>query len=160
MNLNKHQIILAFAVLLILLGGSIAALGFFQKNGSELKPSRFAANQQNNNGNAGCACCGNVNTAFVGTRGKAVLKDGFQEATITVNGGYNPQTIELKSNVPAVLNFSKGTSYCDSTLVFLFLGKSYDISRSGAKVEIPPLKPGIYEYTCGMNMLRGYIEVK
>jgi plastocyanin domain-containing protein len=154
----KNNAVLIISVLLIILGGTITAIGLSQKNpapeGSLASERDFA-----NKSSAGCACCGSVNESFKGTRGKSRISGNIQEATITVNGGYNPETIELKSNIPARLHFTKGTSYCDSVVVFPFLGVSIDVSSEPQDVSLPPLKPGIYEYTCGMNMLKGYIRV-
>ncbi len=112
---------------------------------------------------SGCACWGSKvsgPSAPSKSRGKAKVKEGYQEAVIKVNNGYQPQILEVKAGLPLRLTFTQGSSSCDSVVVLPFAGLKIDVSSASRTVEIPPLKPGIYDYFCGMNMLKGRIEVK
>lgn len=109
---------------------------------------------------AGCAYCGQQNPAAAGTSGTATLKGDYQEAYVEVNGGYIPETLEVKAGVPLRLTFSRGTSSCDSIVVLPFANSRVDVSQGPKVVEVPPLAPGTYEYSCGMRMLFGRIVAK
>lgn len=109
---------------------------------------------------SGCACCGNSNPAVAGTSGKAVIKGDYQEATITVNGGYQPETLEAKAGLPLKLNFTQGTSSCDSIIVLPFANLKINVTSGPQTVNLPGLKLGTYNYSCWMNMLQGRIVAK
>lgn len=107
-----------------------------------------------------CACCGKSNPLTAGTLGKAVIREGYQEATITVNGGYQPETLEVKAGLPLKLIFTQGTSSCDSIIVLPFANLRVDVTSGPQTVDLPALKPGTYNYSCWMNMLQGRIVAK
>lgn len=109
---------------------------------------------------SGCSCCGNSNPATAGTSGEAVIKGDYQEATITVNGGYLPETLEVKAGLPLKLTFTQGTSSCDSVIVLSFANLKIDVTSGPQTVDLPSLKPGTYNYSCWMNMLQGRIVAK
>ncbi len=111
-------------------------------------------------GGSGCACCGNSNPALAGTSGKAVIKKGYQEAIITVSGGYQPETLEVKADLPLKLTFTQGTSSCDSIIILPFANFRVDVTSGPQTIDIPPLKSGVYNYSCWMNMLQGRIVAK
>ncbi len=93
---------------------------------------------------------------------KAETKKGVQEVTIVVNGGYDPSYVVVKTGQPVRLNFDrKDPSSCleQIRLPEFRIAKTLPIDRITA-IDFTPDKPGKYEFTCGMNMFRGTIEVQ
>jgi plastocyanin domain-containing protein len=93
---------------------------------------------------------------------KATASSGIQEVEITVQGGYEPGTIELKAGVPARLIFHRiETASCSEEVVI----PEFEIrqklpAHKKTAVEFTPDKPGRYSsFTCGMGMLRGTLVV-
>ncbi len=87
----------------------------------------------------------------------------FQEATITVSpNGYGPKNIELKAGQPAKINFkTEEGAGCLRQVVSKELDINTILSESGDNfVKVENLKPGTYQYTCGMGMFGGTITVK
>lgn len=85
-----------------------------------------------------------------------------QVAHITVSGGYQPGTIELKQGQPAELIFTrKDTSNCFEEVVLPDFGVSTHLPVDKPyTISINPEKPGEYTYSCGMHMFFGKIIVK
>ena len=84
---------------------------------------------------------------------------GPREQTITVDGGYSPAVVRVKAGQPVRLVFDrKDSGSCSEEVVFPDFGIRKFLP-TGAKtvVEITPPKPGRYDFTCGMSMLRGAI---
>ena len=82
---------------------------------------------------------------------------GFQEAVITVKGGYSPDTILVKAGRPVRLIFNRQeTSACSEMVVFGDFNKSAKLPPGqDVPVELMPSKPGEYGFACQMGMLRG-----
>lgn len=91
-----------------------------------------------------------------GTR-VALNAAGVQEVDVTVQGGYTPDRIVVKAGKPVRLNFRREeTSACSEMVVFGDLNKSATLPTGmTVPVEFTPPKPGEYEFTCQMGMLRG-----
>ena len=81
--------------------------------------------------------------------------DGVQEATISVRGGYSPNSITLEANKPSRLNMvTKNTYDCSASLVIPSLGINKTLPSSGTTpIDIQAQKPGT-EITgsCSMGM--------
>jgi plastocyanin domain-containing protein len=90
-------------------------------------------------------------TAAAGSAG------GLQEITVAVHGGYTPSTIRVKAGAPVRLLFDRQeTSSCSEEVVFGDFGiRTYLPAHQSTPVTVTPAKPGVYEFTCGMSMLRG-----
>lgn len=93
---------------------------------------------------------------------EANMSDSSQAVTVTVSGGYTPNTVVLKQGVPGKIVFDrKDPSGCFNEVVFpdfgvretLPVGEPYPI-------EIDTSKPGEYPYACGMNMFHGKVVIK
>lgn len=102
---------------------------------------------------------------FFGEREKSVAETnetGVQEVKITVKGGYSPDTIVVKKDVPVRLNFYRDeTNSCSEQIVFGDFGISKNLpSFKTTKIEFTPDKTGEFTFTCGMNMLRGKLIVQ
>ncbi|WP_395144032.1 cupredoxin domain-containing protein [Armatimonas sp.] len=93
---------------------------------------------------------------------KATMTTNIQEVEITVEGGYEPGTINLKVGVPTRLIFHRvETSSCSEEVVIPEFGIRKKLpAHEKTKVEFTPDKPGRYSFTCGMGMLRGTLIVE
>ncbi len=90
-----------------------------------------------------------------------VKPNGTQEVLITVEGGYAPNLVRVKQGAPVRLVFDrKEKSPCSDELVISEFGvRRFLKPFEKTVVELNPTKPGSFEFTCGMSMLRGRIEV-
>lgn len=84
-------------------------------------------------------------------------KDGVQVIDVTVKGGYQPSAIVIKAGKPLRLNFTRReASLCGEEVVLPEFGKRVHLPENiTVPVEIPPSKPGEYDFMCGMNMYKG-----
>jgi plastocyanin domain-containing protein len=82
---------------------------------------------------------------------------GPQEQLVTVRGGYSPSVIRVKAGRPVRLVFDRqDTGSCSEEVVFPdFAVRRFLPTGQKTVVEITAPKPGRYEFTCGMGMLRG-----
>jgi plastocyanin domain-containing protein len=82
---------------------------------------------------------------------------GVQEIEVTVRGGYQPSAIMVKAGRPVRLNFTRReASTCGEEVVIPDFGKRAHLPQDQTvSIEITPARPGEYEFTCGMNMMRG-----
>ena len=92
---------------------------------------------------------------------QAQLGEGVQIITVTVKGGYSPDVIQVASGVPVRMLFDRQESGdCTSRVVF----PNFKVNQSlpafeTTTVEFLPEEPGDYEFACGMNMIRGRLQV-
>jgi plastocyanin domain-containing protein len=88
--------------------------------------------------------------------------DGVQQVTIEVEGGYSPSAVRVRRDAPVRLVFDrKETSSCSEELVIGSLGvRRYLTPFEKTAVDLPPLSPGTYDFTCGMGMLHGKLVVE
>ncbi|MEB3263037.1 MAG: cupredoxin domain-containing protein [Synechococcus sp.] len=102
---------------------------------------------------------------FLGRHGSAaaasVDAQGLQEITITVDGGYAPARVRLEAGRPVRLTFHRlDPSGCVAQVLFPDFQRSLDLPLNArTSLELPPLPPGVYPFHCGMNMVRGSLEV-
>jgi plastocyanin domain-containing protein len=101
---------------------------------------------------------------FFGEREQVVAEtteSGVQEIKVTVKGGYSPDVIVVKQNVPVRLNFYRDeTSSCSEQIVFGDFGIAQDLPAfKTTPIEFTPEKAGEFTFVCGMNMLRGKLIV-
>lgn len=93
---------------------------------------------------------------------RASATNGVQEITVTVDGGYDPSEIVVRAGQPVRLNFyRKDPSSCLEAVRFpeFRIAKDLPVNQTTA-IEFTPAQPGRYEFTCGMNMFRGTVEVQ
>jgi len=92
-----------------------------------------------------------------------MMAGGYQVVRVIVrNTGYEPDRIRLTAGTPAKLVFvQEATSHCASQIRIPGLGVPVTDLPQGQEtvVEISPDQPGTYTFTCGMDMLRGTIDV-
>jgi plastocyanin domain-containing protein len=99
---------------------------------------------------------------FLAERGAAAVAaaapaGGVQEVTIAVQGGYEPRTVRVRAGRPVRLVFDRReTSSCSEEIVFGDFGiRRFLPAFQQTTIEVTPERPGTYEFTCGMSMLRG-----
>jgi plastocyanin domain-containing protein len=102
---------------------------------------------------------------FLGSKPKsrqATALGDIQEVTVTVDGGYEPSQIVVQAGQKVRLNFDRhDASSCLEEVRFpdFAIAQALPLNKVTA-IEFTPLKPGRYEFTCGMNMFRGVVEVQ
>lgn len=86
---------------------------------------------------------------------------GPQHVDVTVARGYHPGRVQLSAGRPATLRFTRREgAACSRELVFPTLGLRTELPQGQAvDIQLPELTPGSYPFTCGMNMLKGTVEV-
>lgn len=92
----------------------------------------------------------------------AIAESGIQEITVTVDGGYEPSRIVVQARQPVKLNFDRrDPNSCLEEVRFPdFQITQLLLLNQVTAIEFTPDKPGRYEFTCGMNMFRGVVEVQ
>ena len=102
---------------------------------------------------------------FLGSKPKSQkveAREGIQEVTVTVDGGYSPSRILVRSGQPVRLKFlRRDPSSCleEVRLPDFRIARSLPLNEV-TTVEFTPTKPGSYEFACGMNMFRGVVEAQ
>jgi len=92
---------------------------------------------------------------------KVEAREGIQEITITVDGGYDPSRIVVQAGQRVRLNFlRRDPSSCLEEVRFpdFHIAQELPLNQVTA-IEFTPTKPGSYGFACGMNMFRGVIKV-
>lgn len=115
---------------------------------------------------AGCTAAGGVPGAKVPSNvpdgspaGTARVEGAVQRISVDVSQGYYvPTIIEAKAGVPLEITFGPGQG-CTSAILIKQFGVNQDITK-GAVIELPAMKPGEYEFSCGMEMVFGKIVVR
>lgn len=93
---------------------------------------------------------------------RATAQAGVQEIAVTVDGGYEPSQIVVQVGQPVRLNFyRKDPSSCLEEVRFpdFRIAQELPINQT-TTIEFIPNEPGQYEFTCGMNMFRGVVDVQ
>ncbi len=93
---------------------------------------------------------------------KAQSKQGIQEVTITVDGGYEPSQVVVNTLQRVRLNFyRKDPSSCLEEIRFPDFHIAQELPLNQVTpIEFTPNQPGTYTFTCGMNMFRGEVKVE
>lgn len=98
-----------------------------------------------------------------GSEGEKGSRHGdTQQATIIIDGAYQPATVTVKAGRPVQLTFvRKEASGCGSEVRFPTLGLQRPL-KIGEKsiIAFTPKKTGTIPFTCGMSMYRGQVVVK
>ncbi len=92
----------------------------------------------------------------------AVTSSVYQEAMILVKGGYTPDVVVVQHGKLVRFNFRREeTAACSEMVIFNDFGKSAHLpTGETVPVVFLPEKPGEYEFTCQMGMLRGKLIVE
>ena len=91
---------------------------------------------------------------------EATANDGTM-TVIVDNGTYEPSRIRLPAGKATTLRFlRKDASPCAGTVVFADFDISEELPLDKTKdINLPPLTPGDYSFTCQMQMYRGELLV-
>ncbi|HEY2955071.1 MAG TPA: cupredoxin domain-containing protein [Candidatus Eisenbacteria bacterium] len=122
---------------------------------------------------AGVALAAGVNLYFftprhpqrarsAGGGGAPGAAQGVQEVRIRVRDGYDPSVIEVEAGRPVRLLFRREETASCSDIVLIpewGIAERLPVHQETA-VEFTPREPGTYAFACGMNMMRGRIEVR
>ena len=81
---------------------------------------------------------------------------------VVADGVYAPARVAVEAGKPATLVFlRKDPTACAEQVVFPDLGIARDLAVDRrTPVELPPLEPGEYAFTCQMAMYRGQLVVR
>ena len=101
---------------------------------------------------------------FFGPRTRVLATEdptGTQVIKITVKGGYSPDVVVVRKDQPVRLDFYRDEkNSCTDRIVFGDFGISRDLpAYKTTRIEFTPNKAGDFEFTCGMNMMRGRLIV-
>ena len=93
---------------------------------------------------------------------RAELRDGAQEVTVVVKGGYSPDLIRVTEGVPLRLTFDRQEAGdCTSRVVFPDFGASKTLPAfATTTLEFVPDQVGEFDFACGMNMIHGKLVVE
>lgn len=100
------------------------------------------------------------------SEGKAVKVEtkstGFQEALITVKGGYSPDILIFQAGKPIRINFHREeTALCSEEVIFPDLNVRATLTPfKTIPLDLKIDKPGTYNFQCGMGMLKGKLIVE
>lgn len=93
---------------------------------------------------------------------KAETSDGVQEVNITVDGGYSPSLVTVKRGQPVRLKFTRSDpNSCLEKVLFPDFHIAQDLAlNTTTPIEFTPQTVGNYQYSCGMGMFHGAINVE
>lgn len=100
---------------------------------------------------------------FAPRRVTKTISEGIaQSVSITVKGGYSPDTIEVQLGVPLRITFDRQESgSCTEKVIFTDFGVIADLPAfQKTAVAFTPDRAGIFDFACGMNMVHGTLIVK
>lgn len=84
------------------------------------------------------------------------------ETLVRVRGGYSPNVVHARAGEPIRVTFLREeTASCSERVVFPAFGKNTMLPYGQRiVVELPPSPPGVYEFSCALDMLRGTLVVE
>lgn len=90
------------------------------------------------------------------------IQNGVQQITVLAqSNGYTPNQFTVKAGVPVQLTVqTKDAFSCASTFVFRPFSIAFQLAPNDSRVAMfTPMQPGAYQFTCGMGMYKGVMEV-
>lgn len=87
---------------------------------------------------------------------------GVQQIRVTVKGGYSPDVITVRKDVPVRLDFYRDeNASCTEQVIFGDFGIAKSLPAfQTTPIEFTPDKAGEFTFACGMNMVRGKLIVE
>ena len=87
---------------------------------------------------------------------------GVQQIRVTVKGGYSPDVITVRKDVPVRLDFYRDeNASCTEQVIFGDFGIARNLPAfQTTSIEFTPDKAGEFTFACGMNMVRGKLVVE
>src|SRR5690554_5071155 len=91
----------------------------------------------------------------------ARLDDGVQVVRVKVQGGYSPDVVRVMQGIPVRIEFDRQEAgECTSRVVMPDFKVNASLpAHETTVVELMPETVGEYEFACGMNMVRGRLQV-
>ncbi len=95
-------------------------------------------------------------------RRKAAKAAASGDVDVVVDGGYSPAAIKAIVGAPLRLVFDRreDASCSEEVVIPAFGVRRFLAPFAKTVVELRPDKPGTFEFTCGMGMLRGQLIVE
>ena len=93
---------------------------------------------------------------------QAERRGDVQVARVVIRGAYDPDRIVVEAGRPVRLDFYRDeTNACSEVLVLDAFGIHRELPAfETTSVQFTPREPGEFEFTCGMNMMRGRVVVE
>lgn len=97
-----------------------------------------------------------------GNAAEARSENGVQQVDVVVDGGYAPSVIQVQTGKPVrlVLDRREKSPCSDELVIGEFGVRRFLRPFEKTVIEFTPDRAGAFPFTCGMNMLRGRIEVE
>ncbi len=92
---------------------------------------------------------------------EAEMGEGVQVVRVKVQGGYSPDVVRVARGVPVRMMFDRQEAGdCSSRVVMPDFKVNQNLAAwETTTVEFTPQAAGEFEFACGMNMLRGRVQV-
>lgn len=105
---------------------------------------------------------GIVFTYWFFLRRKENIATAKGEIDILVDGGYNPETIEIPFNTEIKLNFTrKDSNPCLEQIVLGDFKIKKDLPlNEKVTISLTPKRKGTFQFSCGMGMFHGKLIVR
>ncbi|MHA8110156.1 cupredoxin domain-containing protein [Lactobacillaceae bacterium Melli_B4] len=90
------------------------------------------------------------------------MSEKEQVVTVTVDGGYQPNVVNFKQGVPAEIKFVRNSDQgCLGTVQSKDLGFKAALPLNEAQTfTVNTDQAGEYEFSCGMDMVKGKVVVQ
>ncbi|MDH6244041.1 heavy metal translocating P-type ATPase [Mycobacterium sp. OTB74] len=91
----------------------------------------------------------------------AAVSGGVQRLQVTVRGGYSPNMLQVRQDIPVEIEFDRQeTGDCSSHVTFPDLQLSAALpAHQHTTVRFTPHQAGSFGFSCGMNMIHGTLVV-
>ncbi|MBN7318956.1 heavy metal translocating P-type ATPase [Mycobacteroides abscessus subsp. massiliense] len=91
----------------------------------------------------------------------AAVSAGVQRIQVTVRGGYSPNMLQVRQNIPVEIVFDRQeVGDCSSRVIFPDLQLTAALpAHQRTSVRFTPHEAGSFEFSCGMNMIHGTLVV-
>jgi len=85
-----------------------------------------------------------------------------QNATVIIDGGYQPDTVVLKQGVPATITFNRiNDAGCLDQVQLPDFDVLADLPlNQPQEIAIDTSQAGTYKFACGMDMFRGKVVIE
>ncbi|MEK7080408.1 MAG: sulfite exporter TauE/SafE family protein [Patescibacteria group bacterium] len=149
-----------------MISGTIEVVNTTASAGSGVQTANAAGGSTCGGGGGGCGCGGGANIKKDATATTAQVQGDAQiiKATYTANNYLSPNNFKVRSGVPVKLSIDVKDSGqgCGREIMISGLYNNAVALNAGGTInmEFTPSKPGEYDITCGMGMIRfGSIQV-
>ena len=104
----------------------------------------------------GGGCCGGSSEPI---EAETVVEGDIQRIAVDASNGYDPNIIYAAAGVPMEITFGQGFG-CFAEVYFPDFNIFEDLTAGPKTITLPALEPGVYEWSCGMQMVFGTIVVE